>query len=65
VVSITITVFIPTFNRASRLNKSLSDLIHLIYSENLTDQFKILVGNNASIDTTKEIIFKASEKAKE
>ncbi len=55
----TITVAIPTFNRSTRLKKSLQDLLgHIIKAEisNLSNVISIYVSNNGSTDNTDDVL---------
>jgi len=56
-----LTIAIPTFNRADRLDKSLSDLLEQIIRSENQQILSVFVSNNGSTDTTDEIIDKHSE----
>lgn len=47
-----LTVAIPTFNRAKRLEKSLNDLLATIKSSSKKAEVDVFVSNNGSLDTT-------------
>jgi len=51
-----LTIAIPTYNRAVRLDKSLTDLVGLIVKSQYRNQISVLVSNNGSLDDTEEII---------
>jgi glycosyltransferase involved in cell wall biosynthesis len=54
----TLTICIPTFNRALRLEKTLANILNLIISLKLEDQIGVFVSNNSSEDHTEEILTK-------
>jgi len=58
-----LTIYIPTFNRGLRLERSLNDLIVEISREELQSKVRILVGDNASQDETPLILKSAQERA--
>lgn len=58
-----LTIYIPTYNRHSRLEKTLSDLIQEISQSKLQSRVKILVGDNASPDGTPIVLESAVAKA--
>jgi len=49
---VSVTLYIPTYNRSNRLKKNLNELISFIQNENLYSVIDILVGDNCSTDTT-------------
>jgi glycosyltransferase involved in cell wall biosynthesis len=51
-----ITLYVPTYNRSSRLKKSLMDLIGFIGEEKLNSIVDILVGDNCSTDATSVVL---------
>ncbi len=51
-----LSILIPTYNRASDLEKNLKILIRQIQSQSLADKIKISVSNNCSTDHTSKII---------
>ena len=51
-------IAIPTYNRADRLERSLSDLFCQIIQSNCLQLVSVLVSNNGSTDTTDEVIDK-------
>ena len=54
----TLTICIPTFNRALRLEKTLEDILNLIVSLKLEDQIGVFISNNSSEDHTEAILTK-------
>lgn len=56
-----LTIAIPTYNRANRLEKSLSDLLEQIVRSENQQLLSVFISNNGSTDTTAEIIDKHSE----
>jgi glycosyltransferase involved in cell wall biosynthesis len=54
----TLTICIPTFNRALRLEKTLANILSLIVSLKIENQVGIFVSNNCSEDHTEEILTK-------
>ena len=52
---VTLSILIPTYNRAQKLLRLLQEIYSQIIAENLGDQIKVLISDNASKDTTKEI----------
>lgn len=61
--SVLLTVYIPTFNRGRRLEKSLSSLFDEIVNYGLERKIKVLVGDNASPDGTPRVCDDGMEKA--
>ena len=53
-----LSIAIPTFNRASRLDKSLKDLLRLIIESQNRNQVSVFISNNGSLDNTEFIIEK-------
>ena len=53
---VTVTLFIPTYNRSKRLKSNLLELVSLIQRENLNSIIDILVGDNCSTDTTSLVL---------
>ncbi len=53
-----LSICIPTYNRADRLNKSLNDLLVQIIKSESKQYLSVFVSNNGSIDTTNEVINK-------
>ena len=53
-----LTIAIPTYNRADRLERSLSDLLCQIIQSNCLQLVSVLISNNGSADTTDEVIDK-------
>jgi glycosyltransferase involved in cell wall biosynthesis len=51
-----LTIAIPTYNRARRLDKTLIDLLEFITKSNSRQQISVLVSNNGSLDNTDAII---------
>ena len=54
----TITIAIPTYNRAKRLNKTFIDLLEFITKSNSQNLISVLVSNNGSLDGTDAVIAK-------
>ena len=59
----TLTIYIPTFNRARRLERSLADLFYEIGCKRLESQIFVLVGDNGSLDETPQVCARAQEVA--
>ena len=55
-----LSIAIPTFNRATRLNKSLDDLLNQIIKSEKKQFLSVFISNNGSTDTTADIINKNS-----
>jgi len=55
-----LTIAIPTFNRAERLDKSLNDLLEQINRSKKNQYISVFVSNNGSSDATAEVITKYS-----
>jgi len=54
-----LTIAIPTFNRATRLDKSLTDLLEVINCSGIkAEMLSVFVSNNGSTDHTQEVIEK-------
>jgi glycosyltransferase involved in cell wall biosynthesis len=51
-----LTIAIPTYNRANRLDKALVDLLRLINDSDSKGQLSVLVSNNGSLDNTDTVI---------
>ena len=49
-------IAVPTYNRASRLDKALADLLTHIISSGKQDDISVFVSNNGSTDSTKNVI---------
>lgn len=58
-----LTIFIPTFNRASRLKTSIADVFREIKNYNLELSVAVIVGDNYSSDETSEVCFAAKRSA--
>ena len=56
-----LTIYIPTFNRAKRLEKSIADVFREIKSSNLETSISVLVGDNCSPDATFQVCAEAKE----
>jgi len=56
-----LTIAIPTFNRANRLEKSLNNLAALILASGCREFLSVLVCNNGSTDATTEVIARYRE----
>jgi len=54
-----LTIYIPTFNRGSRLEKSLRDVFNEIKVRKLESTVEVLVGDNASADNTPRVCLNA------
>lgn len=59
---IIIDILIPTYNRVDDLEKNLVFLNEQLVSDKLTNDFRIIVSNNASTDSTQEMIFELAKK---
>ncbi len=53
-----LSIVIPTFNRASRLERSLTDLLRLIIESRNKNQVSVFISNNGSSDDTEFVIAK-------
>ena len=53
-----LSIAIPTYNRASRLDKSLTDLLRLIVESKNRSQVSVFISNNGSLDNTEFVIEK-------
>jgi abequosyltransferase len=49
-------IAIPTYNRAKRLDRALSELLEHIQNSNCKQKLSVFVSNNGSTDTTAEVI---------
>ena len=58
-----LTIYIPTFNRASRLQTSIADVFREIKNCNLELSVAVIVGDNHSSDATPEVCFAATRSA--
>jgi len=58
-----LTIYIPTFNRGSRLEKSLRDVFNEIKDGKLESIVEVLVGDNASPDHTPRVCLNAQKAA--
>jgi glycosyltransferase involved in cell wall biosynthesis len=58
-----LTIYIPTFNRGSRLEKSLKDVFNEIKDSKLESIVEVLVGDNASPDQTLSVCLNAKRTA--
>ena len=58
-----LTIYIPTFNRGSRLEKSLRDVFNEIKDGKLESIVEVLVGDNASPDHTPRVCLNAQKTA--
>lgn len=56
-----LTIAIPTFNRANRLEKSLNDLLSQIIKSEKKQYLSVFVSDNGSIDTSAAVINKYSD----
>jgi glycosyltransferase involved in cell wall biosynthesis len=53
-----LSIAIPTYNRARRLDKSLADLLRLIIESRNRNQVSVFISNNGSLDDTEVVIGK-------
>lgn len=58
-----LTIGIPTYNRANRLEKTILKLFHSINSTGLNRKVTILVSNNNSEDHTSDVLFRLQDSA--